>query len=318
VSPISPFERAASLGGAVARAPFHLAGHMAGNVAGQVAEPARRATARRIRRAVGLSPVPPPLALDPSSAYLTPGSIARVVHGDLPSMLIGGLSALMLQMLHPLAMAGMAEHSSYREDPIGRLRRTADFVSATTFGTVDEAESAIAQVIRVHGQVRGTAPDGRAYRAGDPELVTFIHVAEMSSFIAASRHYGSTVLSPAECDRYYAEVAPVGWALGASWVPRSADEVEAYFLRMRPELNAGPQALAALNWLVHAVARRPDERAVYSLMVAAAAGILPRWARRELGLTMADPVDLLLDLTAVTPLIRGLAATVRWAVPPIR
>jgi uncharacterized protein (DUF2236 family) len=283
-----------------------------------MAEPARRDMARSVRRAVGISAEPPPIALDPSSAYLAPGSLARRVHGDLPSMLVGGLGALMLQMLHPLAMAGMAEHSSYREDPIGRLRRTADFVSATTFGTVGEAEAAIAQVLRVHGRVKGTAPDGRAYRASDPELVTFIHVAEVSSFLAASRRYGTTVLGPAECDRYYAEVAPVGYALGATWVPRSADEVEAYFLRVRPELNAGPQALAALDWLVHAVARRPDERAVYALMLAAAAGTLPKWARRELGLTLASPVDLLLDIAAVTPLTRGLAAAVRWAIPPLR
>jgi uncharacterized protein (DUF2236 family) len=310
VSSTSPFERAASLGGAVAGAPLRLVGGLA--------EPARRDVARNVRRAVGISAEPGPIALDPSSAYLAPGSLARVVHGDLPSMLIGGLTALMLQMLHPLAMAGMAQHSSYRDDPVGRLRRTADFVSATTFGTVSEAEAAIAQVHRVHRRVKGTAPDGRAYSAADPELVTFIHVAEMWSFLASSRRYGTAVLGPTECDRYYDEVAPVGYALGATWIPRSAGEVEAYFLRVRPELYVGPQARTTLDWLLKGVARRPEERAVYALVVAAAVGLLPQWARRELGLTFVRPVELLLDTAAVTPLMRALAGAVRWAIPPIR
>jgi uncharacterized protein (DUF2236 family) len=299
-----------SLGGAVAGAPLRLVGDLT--------EPARRDMARNVRRAVGVTAEPGPIALDPASAYLAPGSVARLVHGDLPSMLIGGLSALMLQMLHPLAMAGVAEHSGYREDPFGRLRRTAEFVSATTFGTVSQAEEAIAQVLRVHKRVKGTAPDGRAYSADDPELVTFIHVAEMSSFLASSKRYGAGVLSPAACDRYYAEVAPVAYALGATWVPRSSDEVEAYFLRVRPELNAGPQAHAARDWLVHGVARRPEERAVYALVLAAAVGILPRWARLELGLTLASPVDLLVDTAAVTPVMRVLSAALRWAVAPAR
>ena len=99
----------------------------------------------------------------------------------------------MLQTLHPLAMAGVAEHSSYQEDPLGRLRRTAAFVGTTTFGTVAEAEAAIAQVQRVHRRVQGLAPDGRPYAADDPELVTFIHVAEVAEFpdlVAALRAAG--------------------------------------------------------------------------------------------------------------------------------
>ena len=192
-------------------------------------------------------------------------------------------------MLHPLAMAGVAEHSGYREDPLGRLRRTASFVAATTFGTTAEAEAAIAQVHRVHRRVKGTAPDGRPYSAADPELVTFIHVAEVSSFLAASRRYGPRPLTPEQCDRYYEEVAPVALALGATWAPRSVAEVESYLLRVRPDLYAGPQAVAARDWLVRGVARRPAERAVYSLVLAAAVGVLPGWARRELGLSLAGP-----------------------------
>jgi uncharacterized protein (DUF2236 family) len=301
---MNPVERATT----VAAAPLRLVGGFAA--------PARVDMARTVRRAIGIREERPPMATDPLEAYAPPGGMARLVHGDLPAMLIGGVTALLLQTLHPLAMAGVAEHSGYQEDPLGRLRRTASFVGTTTFGTVAEAEAAIAQVQRVHRRVRGIAPDGRAYSADDPELVTFIHVAEVASFLASSQRYGSRALSPDECDRYYEEVAPVALALGATWVPRSAAEVESYLLRMRPDLYAGPQAKAARDWLLRGVAWRPTERAVYSLVLAAAVGVLPGWARRELGLSIAGPLDLLFDTAAVTPLTRGLSAALRWMVTP--
>ncbi len=300
--------RATALGSSMAVAPLRLVGGLAA--------PARGDMARNVRRAIGIRERPAPIATDPVDAYLPPGGIARRVHADLPTMLIGGVSALLLQTLHPLAMAGVAEHSNYQEDPLGRLRRTAAFVGTTTFGTVAEAEAAIAQVQRVHRRVKGTAPDGRPYSADDPELVTFIHVAEVSSFLASSRRYGLRPLTPEECDEYYDQVAPVALALGAEWVPRSAAEVESYLLRMRPELYAGPQARAARDWLVRGVARRPSERAVYSLVVAAAVGVLPTWARRALGLSLAGPLDLVIETTAVTPLTRVLTGALRWMVGP--
>jgi uncharacterized protein (DUF2236 family) len=304
----NPVERATALGGTVAGAPLRLVGGLAA--------PARVDMARNVRRAIGISEERAPIATNPDEAYTPPGGMARKVHADLPAMLIGGVTALLLQTLHPLAMAGVAEHSSYQEDPLGRLRRTASFVGTTTFGTVAEAEAAIAQVQRVHRRVRGIAPDGRAYSADDPELVTFIHVAEVASFLASSQRYGTGALSPEGCDRYYEEVAPVALALGATWAPRSAAEVESYLLRVRPELYAGPQAKAARDWLFRGVARRPGERAVYSLVLAAAVGVLPGWARRELGLSVAGPLDLLIDTAAVAPLTRGLSTALRWMVTP--
>jgi uncharacterized protein (DUF2236 family) len=309
VAPSNPLERATALGGSVAGVPLRL-------VSG-FAAPARDDMARNVRRAMGIrDEQPAPIAFDPDEAYLAPDGVARRVHADLPSMLIGGVSALLVQTLHPLAMAGVAEHSSYRDDPLGRLRRTASFVGTTTFGTAAQAEAAIAQVRRVHRRVKGIAPDGRPYAADDPELVTFIHVAEVASFLTASQRYGSRPLTPVECDEYYEEVAPVALALGATWAPRSTVEVESYLLRIRPDLYAGPQARAARDWLLRGVARRPSERAVYSLVVAAAVGVLPGWARRELGLSVAGPLDLIVDTAAVTPLARGLATALRWVVAP--
>ena len=305
---LNPVERAAALGGSFASAPLRLVGGLA--------TPSRGDLARTVRRSVGIREEPHRVANDPDDAYLPPHGMARSVHSDLPTMLIGGLSALLLQSLHPLAMAGVAEHSSYREDPLGRLRRTAAFVAATTFGTAAEAEAAITQVQRVHRRVKGTAPDGRPYSADDPDLVTFIHVAEVSSFLASSQRYGPRPLAPEQCDRYFEEVAPVALALGATWAPRSSDEVESYLLRMRPQLYAGPQAKAARDWLVGGVARRPGERAVYSLVLGAAVSVLPGWARRELGLSLAGPLDLFVDTVAVAPLTRGLSAALRWMVTP--
>jgi uncharacterized protein (DUF2236 family) len=292
----------------IAGAPLRLVGGLAA--------PARGDMARNVRRAIGIKDEPAPIASDPDEAYLPPGGMARRIHADLPVMLIGGVSALLLQTLHPLAMAGVAEHSSYQEDPLGRLRRTAAFVGTTTYGTVEQAEAAIAQVQRVHRRVKGIAPDGRPYSAADPELVTFIHVAEVASFLASSQRYGTRALTPEECDRYYEEVAPVALALGATWAPRSAAEVESYLLRLRPDLYAGPQARAARDWLLRGVAKRPGERAVYALVVAAAIGVLPGWARRELRLSVAGPLDLLVDTAAVTPLTRGLSTALRWMVAP--
>jgi uncharacterized protein (DUF2236 family) len=279
-------------------------------------EVARRELARTVRRAIGLSAEPPPVTTDPDRAYLPPGAVARRVHADLPSMLIGGMSALFVQCLHPLAMAGVAEHSNYREDPLGRLRRTAAFVAATTYGTVEQAEEAIERVRRVHRRVHGVAPDGRPYSAEDPALVTFVHVAEVSSFLSAARRFGPRAITPDEADRYLDETAAVARALGATWVPRSELEVESYFGRVRPELYAGPQARQARDWLWRGVGRRPAERAASTLIVAASIGVLPPWARRELRLSATPPLDLLVDTVAVTPLTRILSGALRFVVTP--
>jgi uncharacterized protein (DUF2236 family) len=258
------------------------------------------------------------MSMDPAESYLPPDGVARMVHSDLASMLIGGIGALLLQTLHPLAMAGVAEHSSYQTDPLGRLRRTANFVGTTTFGTVREAEKAVEQVRRVHRRVTGVAPDGRPYSASDPALVTFIHAAEVWSFLEAARWFGPHDLTPEQCDRYYDEMAPVALALGAQWVPRSMAEMDRYFTQLRPELRAGEQALQARDWLRRGVAKRPEERAVYTVLHAAAVSLLPTWARAELGLTAPARLDLLVDTVAVIPISRAVSSGLRWLVTPER
>src|SRR6201996_3209973 len=114
----------------------------------------------------------------------------RRVHGD-AAMFVGGLRALLLQSLHPLAMIAVAQHSDYRRDPWGRLQRTSTFLAATTYGTVEDAQRAVDRVRRVHEHVTGIAPDGRSYRAADPHLLRWVHVAETDSFLRCHQRYGA-------------------------------------------------------------------------------------------------------------------------------
>ncbi len=280
-------------------------------VAERLLTPARMELRRKVRRSLGLArePVAHPARGEP---FLPADAVARHVHGDLPSMVIGGLAALLLQSLHPLAMAGVAEHSNYKEDPIGRLRRTASFIGATTFGSVEQAEAAIDEVRRVHGQVHGRAPDGRRYSANDPELLTWVHVAEVYSFLTASQRYGPRRLTVATQDRYFAQTAGVAYALGARWVPESREEVDAYFKRVRLELYAGRQALEARDFLLRGVAKRPNDRLVYAAIVAGALSILPTWAKSELRIISVPFAG---DLV-VKPMERTFCAALRWALRP--
>src|SRR6202040_2590252 len=113
----------------------------------------------------------------------------RRVHAD-ASMFVGGLRALLLQSLHPLAMAGVAQHSDYRGDPWGRLARTSTFLAVTTYGPAAEGQGAVDRIRGIHRRVHGVARDGRPYSAADPHLLEWVHIAEVDSFLRAHRRYG--------------------------------------------------------------------------------------------------------------------------------
>lgn len=235
-----------------------------------------------------------------------PGSIAWRVHGD-SSMLIGGLRSLMFQTLHPLAMAGVAEHSDYRADPWGRLNRTGRFVGATTYGSTAAAEEAIEIVRRVHRHVVGTAPDGRRYSANNPHLLLWVHCTEIDSFIAAYDRYGSGKLRDAERDRYVEEMAEVATRLGSERPPTTMAELQECLEDFRPECSAGSQARDAMRFL----AFPPVPlllRGTYGIVTAGAVTLLPAWARRELRL----PVPPLADPLAVRPAAMAFTRTVGW------
>ncbi|WP_446741106.1 oxygenase MpaB family protein [Sphingomonas sp. H160509] len=153
------------------------------------------------------------------TALFPPDSMIWRVHGDVVSMMVGGVSALLLQMLHPAVLAGVWDHSNFRTDMLGRLRRTARFIAATTYGERAEAEAAIARVRAVHSHIGGVLPNGTPYRADDPSLLAWVHVSEAWSFLAAWQHYGDRRLTLAQEDLYYAEFASIGSALGADAPP---------------------------------------------------------------------------------------------------
>jgi uncharacterized protein (DUF2236 family) len=243
-----------------------------------------------------------------------PDSVVWRVHGDIPGMFTGGIAALMLQSLHPLAMAGVDQHSRYREDPIDRLNRTAGFVTVTSYGSTAEAEAAIERVRRVHDRVRGTAPDGRPYDAADPELLRWVHVAETASFLAGYQRYSGTPLTQAQQDRYLDEYAIVAERLGATDVPRSVAEVRAYLREVRPELAAGEAALGAVAFLLTpgALVQDPARGIALRVLVAGAVDLLPPWAAAELRLPRRGALRVTRDRAAV----RALARVLRYGCEP--
>lgn len=213
--------------------------------------------------------------------WFPPGSAIRRVHGD-ASTFVGGLRALLLQSLHPLAMAGVAGHSGFRGDPWGRLARTSTFLAYTTFATADDAQEMIDRVRAVHERVRGKAEDGRPYRASDPHLLAWVHVAEADSFLKAYQRYGDRELSAADADEYVAQSGRVARALGATDVPTSTAELDAALERYRPELWATPAALDTARFLLREPPLPWVARPPYALMAAGAVNLLPVWAQREL------------------------------------
>ncbi len=220
--------------------------------------------------------------LTPGPRWFAPDSPVGRVHAD-ASMFVGGLRALLLQSLHPLAMAGVAGHSGYRGDPWGRLERTATFIATTTFGTADDAQAMIDRVRSVHDRVRGKAPDGRPYRAGDPHLLTWVHAAEADSFLTAHQRFGERPLTAGEADEYVAQAARVARALGAVVVPETVAELGETIEAYRPELEASDAALDTVRFLLREPPLPLAARPPYALLAAGAVSTLPAWARDTLG-----------------------------------
>ena len=220
----------------------------------------------------------------------------------------GGIRALLLQSLHPLAMAAVARHSGYRSDVWGRLARTSTFLATTTFGTAADAQRAVDVVRAVHARVVGTAPDGRSYRAADPHLLTWVHVAEVDSFLASYRVFGRGRLTAQDRDRYLAEAALVARALGAVEVPETEAELAAALARYRPELATTPDALDVAAFLLTEAPLPAVARPAYRLLAAAAVDLLPPWATRLLDLPRRGPARRAVVRTATA----GVLAGMRW------
>ena len=252
-----------------------------------------------------------------------PESVTWRIHAD-PVMGIGGLRALHLQALHPLAMAGVAQHSDFRADPWGRLLRTVGYVTTVSFGTTEQAERAAARVRGIHRPLRGVEPEsGTAYRVDDPDLLRWVHCCLVDSFLTTYRRAGGP-LTDAEADAYVAEQVRAAALVGIdpAAAPASVRELAAYFALMRPELRATAEARRAAAFVL--LPPMPSRRlAVAKPAWAGVAGtafaLLPRWARRLYGLPGIPTTDLTATAT-VRALRRSLLlvpAHVREA-PPVR
>ncbi|WP_030910568.1 oxygenase MpaB family protein [Streptosporangium amethystogenes] len=224
-----------------------------------------------------------------------PHTATWLVHID-RSMWVGGVRGLMLQALHPLAMRGVWQNSNFQQDPFGRLRRTADFVGRVTFGSPAEADEIGRHVRGIHRRLRINDPDtGRTHRVDDPELLLWVHCAEVSSYLAVARRAGLG-LSDRQADRYLAEQRRSATYVGlhAEDVPGSLAELDDYLASVRPALRVTPEAASTVRFLLWP--RLPAElraltpgKPAYFPFGALCHYSLPDWARRMYGVLPEVP-----------------------------
>ena len=240
------------------------------------------------------------------NALFPAGSPIWRVHGDVTTMMIGGVASLFMQMLHPAVLAGVWDHSNFRDDTLGRLRRTARFIAVTTYGDRRDAEAMIARIRAIHARVKGTAADGRAYSAEDPHLLAWIHVVEALFFLAAHIRFVEPDMPRADQDAYFAEFAVIAGQLGADPVPKTLREASALLDGYRSELAAGEDTREVTRLILNGNGgRRP---ASHALIADAAMGLLPIWAREMLELELPAWRAAGAELGT-----SALAATLAWA-----
>jgi uncharacterized protein (DUF2236 family) len=231
--------------------------------------------------------------------FFGPDSVTWRVNVD-PTFSVGGLRALLLQALHPVAMDGVARFSGgFGDELLPRLARTAAYVDTVTFGTRAEAVDAVARVRRIHERLGGVEETtGRAYRVDDPDLLLWVHCCEVESLLDAARR-GGVPLTDAEADRYVAEQVIKAELIGIERgdVPSSMAGLAGYFASVRPSLAVTPAARGAFRLLT--VPPMPARtrfltpaQPAWGVLAALSVALLPRWARRMyslpgLGLTDA-------------------------------
>ncbi|MFE3323521.1 oxygenase MpaB family protein [Streptomyces sp. NPDC059176] len=248
-------------------------------------------------------------AADRDPGLFGPGSVTWQMHGD-PMMWIAGVRALYLQALHPRAVRGVMINSSFTDDAWGRLLRTADFVGTITYGTTAAAERAGARVRRIH----------RLLGVDDPELLLWVHCAEVDSYVDVLRRSGFP-LDDAQTDRYVDEHRTSARLVGLdpAWVPATAAELAGYFAAVRPELAAGADARTVdaflrrppvHTWLV------PARELLWRRVAALAYNALPRYAHALYGRPAPPPERVTHQLIAVGNALRCIPAGLRWKLPP--
>ena len=271
------------------------------------AEAIRSRIAREVHNLFHSSAAEPRVTRSPD-ALIASDAVAWRVHGDVTTMMVGGISALLLQMLHPAALAGVWDHSDFESDMLGRLRRTARFIAITTYAERGAGKAMIARVRAIHDRVAGTLPDGRAYSANDPATLAFVHVVGALCFLDAYRRFVAPRMTRAEQDRYFAEVAGTARALGADPVPTNRAEAEALLGRFGPELRSDSRSRRVRDLILCAPLRHPAAAPLQAMMMQSAIDLLPADARALHGLKASS-----LTRPALTIATAGVSRTLRWA-----
>ena len=213
-----------------------------------------------------------------ADALFAPDSAAWRVNGDVVTMMIGGVSGLLLQMLHPAVLAGVWDHSHFRADMHGRLRRTAKFIAITTYDHAEAGRAVIDKVNRIHAKLKGALPDGTPYRVSDPHLLAWVHVTETISFLDSWIRYAQPRMPMHEQDAYFAEMARIGEALGAAPVPRTRAEAEALIRSYRPELRADARTHEVAAMVMRQTVGQRSVDMAAGVIMQAGMDLLPGWA----------------------------------------
>ncbi|CAM3633774.1 oxygenase MpaB family protein [Polynucleobacter brandtiae] len=234
---------------------------------------------KAIREMVGGSKGPPVAFLEPAGdrGLFGPESMSWEIHADFMSMMIGGISSLILQALHPGALGGVWDHSTFREDLKGRLGRTAFFIAATTYGPVSMAESIIAKVNQIHQKVQGIDEYGKPYSATDPHLLAWVHSTETSSFLSSYLTHKNRNISIRQEDQYFDEMTLLAAKLGTPGLPKTKIETLHLIRQYKSELHYGERAKSIVQLLDHFPASLPTKPFV-KLITEAGFANLPDWA----------------------------------------
>lgn len=260
--------------------------------------------------------------MTPDPGVFGPSTVTWRVHAD-PMFGVAGLRALYLQALHPVAMRGVASHSTFRGDPWGRLFRTADYLGAITYGTREQAEEAARRLRTVHGTLGGIDPlTGRAYRVDEPGLLRWVHCCEVDSFLTTVRRAGQP-LSRVEADEYVLEqrIAAELVGLDPETVPSTRAELDDYFEGMRPQLCVSEDTRSAAGLVLFPpmpiwVQLATPARAAWTGIAGLAFALLPRWARRLYGMPGLPTTDITATASAAATRRALLTVPASWREGP--
>ena len=243
-----------------------------------------------------------------------PDSITWQVMGDSPAF-VGGIRALMIQAAHPEVVAGVADHSNYQDDPLGRLSRTSNYVTATSYGAMPEVEAAVATVRRAHVPIRGRSHRDVPYAAATPRLSAWVHNSLTDSFLAANQAFGRRRLDDGEADRFVAEQARIGRLLDADPIPLTAGELREWIAN-HPDIGPSP-GLAETFEFLRKPPLDPPILAAYRILARAAVSTIPPRIQEVLGVTTM-PGAVAVGKVSLGLLRWALGASPRWRMALIR